>query len=44
MARVLELAQRQEILGAGALVPLLYYMTSRGAGPSGWKDEPTEPA
>jgi 8-oxo-dGTP pyrophosphatase MutT (NUDIX family) len=44
MSRILELAQQQEILGAGALVPLLYYMASRGSGPSGWQDEPTEPA
>jgi 8-oxo-dGTP pyrophosphatase MutT (NUDIX family) len=44
LGRILDLAQRQQILGAGALVPLLYYMASRGAGPSGWKDEPTEPA
>jgi len=44
LGRVLELARRQQVLGAGALVPLLYYMASRGAGPSSWQDEPTEPA
>ncbi len=32
LARIPELALRQELLGAGALVPLLYYMASRGAG------------
>jgi hypothetical protein len=37
------LAARQEILGSGALVPLLYYMASRGAS-AGGEDEPVEPA
>jgi hypothetical protein len=31
LSRVPELAQRGELLGAGALVPLLYYLASRGA-------------
>lgn len=43
LRRVLELAKRQELLGAGALVPLLYYVASRGAG-AGGEDEPIEPA
>ncbi|WP_233573818.1 hypothetical protein [Amycolatopsis panacis] len=30
LSRILELVQRQELLGAGALVPLLYYGASRG--------------
>jgi hypothetical protein len=40
LTRVPELAARGEILGSGALVPLLYYIASRGVG----KDEPVEPA
>lgn len=32
LSRVPELARRQELLGSGALVPLLYYLASRGAG------------
>lgn len=43
LGRILEHARRQEILGAGALVPLLYYMASRGAEAASWKDEPAEP-
>jgi 8-oxo-dGTP pyrophosphatase MutT (NUDIX family) len=43
LGRIVELAKRQEILGSGALVPLLYYLASRGA-PAGGQDEPVEPA
>ncbi|GAB3446285.1 NUDIX hydrolase [Actinophytocola sediminis] len=43
LGRVLELAKRRELLGAGALVPLLFYVASRGAGVGG-EDEPIEPA
>lgn len=32
LARVPELAQRQELLGSGTLVALLYYLTSHGTG------------
>lgn len=32
LSRIPELARRQELLGSGALVPLLYYLASRGAG------------
>ncbi|MFF4599449.1 NUDIX hydrolase [Amycolatopsis sp. NPDC001319] len=32
LTRIPELALRKEILGAGALVPLLYYIASRGTG------------
>lgn len=31
LARVVELAQRRELLGAGTLVALLYFLASRGA-------------
>lgn len=41
LSRVAELAQRQELLGSGTLVALLYYMASRG-GASG-KDQASEP-
>ncbi|HEY0448217.1 NUDIX hydrolase [Actinophytocola sp.] len=44
LSRVLELAKRQELLGSGALVPLLYYLASRGSGDASGQDEPTEPA
>jgi ADP-ribose pyrophosphatase len=44
LSRVPELAQQQQILGSGALVPLLYYMASRGAGAAGGQDEAIEPA
>ena len=43
LSRVLEFVQRLEVLGAGALVPLLYYIASRGVGGSG-QDEVIEPA
>lgn len=43
LSRVLELAKRRELLGAGALVPLLYYLALRGAD-AGREDEPIEPA
>ena len=43
LSRVLEFVQRREVLGAGALVPLLYYVASRGVGGSG-QDEVIEPA
>ncbi|WP_158893718.1 NUDIX hydrolase [Amycolatopsis anabasis] len=42
LTRILELAQRQEILGSGALVPLLYYIASRGPASAGGQDQPTE--
>lgn len=44
LSRIPELAQQQQILGSGALVPLLYYMASRGAGAAGGQDEVVEPA
>lgn len=39
LSRILELAQQQQILGSGALVPLLYYMASRGAASAGGQDQ-----
>jgi ADP-ribose diphosphatase len=44
LSRVLEFVQRREVLGAGALVPLLYYLASRGAGAASGQDEAIEPA
>lgn len=44
LSRIPELAQRQELLGSGALVPLLYYIASRGAGAVGGQDQPGESA
>lgn len=44
LSRIPELAARQQILGAGALVPLLYYIASRGAAATSGQDEPGEPA
>ncbi|MBB4683956.1 NUDIX hydrolase [Amycolatopsis jiangsuensis] len=44
ISRILELAQRQELLGAGALVPLLYYVASRGTGNAAGQDQAPEPA
>src|SRR5689334_16234517 len=44
LSRVLEFVKRREVLGAGALVPLLYYLASRGAGAAGGQDEPIKPA
>lgn len=41
LSRVPELARRQELLGSGALVPLLYYLVSRG---TGGQDQSTESA
>lgn len=35
LRRIPELAKQQQLLGAGALVPLLYYLASRDAGGSG---------
>ena len=35
LTRIPELARQQQILGAGALVPLLYYIASRGAAGAG---------
>jgi ADP-ribose pyrophosphatase len=32
LSRIPELAQQQQILGSGALVPLLYFMATRGTG------------
>lgn len=39
LARVVELAQRGELLGAGTLVALLYFLASRGSAPAGGQDE-----
>lgn len=39
LSRIPELAQQQQILGSGALVPLLYYMASRGAATPGGQDQ-----
>lgn len=44
LSRVLEFVKRREVLGAGALVPLLYYLASRGPGAAGGQDEAIEPA
>lgn len=44
LSRILGLAKEQKLLGAGAMVPLLYYIASRGAGGAGGQDEPIEPA
>jgi len=44
LSRIAELAQRQQILGAGALVPLLYYLASRGVGEASGQDESPQPA
>jgi 8-oxo-dGTP pyrophosphatase MutT (NUDIX family) len=45
LSRIPELAQRKEILGAGALVPLLYYIASRNTGrATAGQDQPTESA
>lgn len=41
LTRILDFAKQQQILGSGALVPLLYYLASRGA--SG-QDNGVEPA
>jgi 8-oxo-dGTP pyrophosphatase MutT (NUDIX family) len=43
LSRVPELAQRQELLGSGTLVAVLYYLASRGIGGAG-QDQPVEPA
>ena len=43
LSRVTELAARGELLGAGTLVALLYYLASRGAAVGG-QDETGEPA
>ena len=39
LARVMELAARGELLGAGTLVALLYYLNSRGGMSTGGQDE-----
>jgi 8-oxo-dGTP pyrophosphatase MutT (NUDIX family) len=44
LSRVLEFVKRREVLGAGALVPLLYYLASRGTGAAGGQDQAIEPA
>ena len=44
LSRIPELAQQQQILGAGALVPLLYYLVSRDTGGAGRQHEAVEPA
>jgi hypothetical protein len=45
ISRIPELAQRQELLGAGALVPLLYYVATRGTGAAApGENQPIEPA
>jgi 8-oxo-dGTP pyrophosphatase MutT (NUDIX family) len=43
LSRIPELAWQQKILGSGALVPLLYYVASRGATAAGGQDEGGEP-
>lgn len=43
LAKVLELARGEQALGAGALVPLLFYLASRGVGASR-EDQAIEPA
>lgn len=40
LSRVTELAQRQELLGSGTLVALLYYLTSRGT--AAGQDQPVQ--
>ncbi|MFC5059023.1 NUDIX hydrolase [Saccharothrix xinjiangensis] len=35
IGRMLDLIRRGEVLGSGAIVPLLFYLASRNAGPSG---------
>jgi ADP-ribose pyrophosphatase len=42
LSRVPELVRRQEILGSGALVPLLYYLVSRSAAGAGGKGDAAE--
>jgi ADP-ribose pyrophosphatase len=44
LSRIPELAQQQQILGSGALVPLLYYIASRGTGGAGGQDESPQSA
>jgi 8-oxo-dGTP pyrophosphatase MutT (NUDIX family) len=44
LRRIPELARQQKILGSGALVPLLYYVASRGVAVAGGQDEGGEPA
>jgi len=44
LSRVLEFVQRREVLGAGALVPLLYYLASRDTRIASRQDEAIEPA
>lgn len=39
LSRVLELVARGELLGAGTLVALLYFLASRGGGPAGGQGE-----
>lgn len=42
LSRVPELAQQQQLLGAGALVPLLYYVASRRFGGATGEDQTAE--
>jgi 8-oxo-dGTP pyrophosphatase MutT (NUDIX family) len=42
LSRVMEFVQNKQILGAGALVPLLMYLATRGT--TGGQDDPIEPA
>jgi 8-oxo-dGTP pyrophosphatase MutT (NUDIX family) len=44
LSRIPELAAQQQILGSGALVPLLYYLASRGTAGAGGQDEAGESA
>jgi ADP-ribose pyrophosphatase len=44
LSRIPELARQQKILWSGALVPLLYYVASRGIAVAGGQDEGGEPA
>ncbi|MGQ0842257.1 NUDIX domain-containing protein [Actinokineospora sp.] len=44
LSRIPELAKRQELLGSGALVPLLYYVASRGTDAVRGQDQSGESA
>lgn len=43
LSRVVELAQRRQLLGAGTLVALLYFLASRGRSAGGGQDEVIQP-
>lgn len=44
LSRIPELAKQKQLLGSGALVPLLYYVASRGITAADGQDEGGEPA